>query len=90
MVLLTSGACVLAQNLSESKNSTQPQVQQVSDTAIAANSYKPGINRVTFQSEGETMVGNLYLPANYKAGDKLPAAIHIKELQICLSTLTTL
>jgi uncharacterized protein len=36
---------------------------------------QPGINRVTFQSEGETLVGNLYLPANYKPGDKLPTAI---------------
>lgn len=39
------------------------------------NTWKPGINRVTFQSEGETLVGNLYLPANYKSGDKLPTAI---------------
>jgi uncharacterized protein len=36
---------------------------------------QPGINRVTFQSEGETLVGNLYLPVNYKAGDKLPTVI---------------
>ncbi|MFL9451772.1 MULTISPECIES: alpha/beta hydrolase [Nostocales] len=75
LVLLTSSAYAHSQNLSESKNSTQPQVQQLSDTVIAANAYKPGVNRVTFQSEGETLVGNLYLPASYKAGDKLPAAI---------------
>jgi uncharacterized protein len=36
---------------------------------------QPGINRVTFQSEGETLVGNLYLPATYKPGDKLPTVI---------------
>ncbi len=29
----------------------------------------------TFQSEGETLVGNLYLPATYKAGERLPAII---------------
>jgi uncharacterized protein len=39
------------------------------------SSWQPGINRVTFQSEGETVVGNLYLPANYKSGDKLPTVI---------------
>ncbi|MCU0550525.1 MAG: lysophospholipase [Leptolyngbya sp. Prado105] len=44
-------------------------------TANAPNTLKPGINRVTFQSEGEKLVGNLYLPATYKAGDKLPAVI---------------
>jgi fermentation-respiration switch protein FrsA (DUF1100 family) len=36
---------------------------------------KPGMNRVTFQSENETLVGNLYLPATYKVGDKLPTII---------------
>jgi uncharacterized protein len=50
-----------------------------SQTALAQNSsltmhsnrstLKPGINRVTFRSEGETLVGNLYLPANYKSGN---------------------
>lgn len=38
-------------------------------------SFKPGINRVTFQSEGETLVGNLYLPATYKAGDRVPTIV---------------
>ncbi len=36
---------------------------------------RSGINRVTFQSKGETLVGNLYLPASYKPGDKLPTVI---------------
>jgi uncharacterized protein len=44
-------------------------------TRTANPTLKPGINRVTFQSEGEKLVGNLYLPANYKAGDKLPTVI---------------
>lgn len=45
--------------------------------ALSARSetLKPGVNRVTFQSEGKTLVGNLYLPASYKAGDKLPAIV---------------
>jgi uncharacterized protein len=36
---------------------------------------RPGINRVSFQSAGETLVGNLYLPASYKPGDQLPTVI---------------
>jgi hypothetical protein len=42
---------------------------------LSRNALKPGMNRVTFQSEGETLVGNLYLPTNYKPGDKLPAVV---------------
>lgn len=38
-------------------------------------SFQPGINRVTFQSEGERIVGNLYLPTAYKPGDKLPVIV---------------
>ncbi|ARV58998.1 alpha/beta hydrolase [Nostocales cyanobacterium HT-58-2] len=50
------------------------------NTEIASNlqqtaAYKPGLNKVTFQSEGVKMVGNLYLPADYKPGDKLPATV---------------
>ena len=42
---------------------------------LQAQNLKPGINRVTFQSEGITLVGNLYLPGNYKSGDKVPAIV---------------
>jgi uncharacterized protein len=41
----------------------------------SSRDLKPGMNRVTFQSEGETLVGNLYLPTNYKSGDKLPTVV---------------
>lgn len=75
LVLVAVSTSAIAQNISASKNSTKPQVQQISDTLVAANAYKPGINRVTFESKGEKLVGNLYLPANYKAGDKLPAVV---------------
>ncbi|BAU14389.1 hypothetical protein LEP3755_49360 [Leptolyngbya sp. NIES-3755] len=50
----------------------------VSDSTVSiakSTPLKAGINRVTFQSEGETIVGNLYLPATYRAGDKLPVVI---------------
>lgn len=43
--------------------------------ATKAPHLKAGVNQVTFQSEGMQLVGNLYLPSNYKAGDKLPAIV---------------
>lgn len=54
------------------------QANEPSQPAIVSpkpSTLKPGINRVTFQSKGETLVGNLYLPANYKTGNKLPTVI---------------
>ena len=35
----------------------------------------PGVNHVTFTSENEMMAGNIYLPAGYKPGDKLPVIL---------------
>jgi uncharacterized protein len=84
LILFANSACAQSQNLGKNKNLAQPQAQQISDSAIASNpakliaannNYKPGINRVTFPSEGETLVGNLYLPTKYKAGDKLPVVV---------------
>jgi uncharacterized protein len=50
--------------------------QNSSSTRLSNRSaLQPGMNRVTFQSEGETLVGNLYLPATYKLGNKLPTVI---------------
>jgi hypothetical protein len=40
-----------------------------------AQTLSPGANRVTFQSEGETLVGSLYLPAGYRAGERLPTVV---------------
>ncbi len=56
---------------------SQPSFHQNSNAALLSNrgTLQPGLNRVTFQSEGETLVGNLYLPANYKSGDRLPTVI---------------
>lgn len=42
---------------------------------VEAQALKPGINRVTFHSEGETLVGHLHLPASYRPGDRLPAVL---------------
>jgi uncharacterized protein len=56
-------------------NQPQPCTSQFVTSVSPSATFKPGMNRVTFQSEGEQLVGNLYLPANYQAGDKLPTVI---------------
>lgn len=40
-----------------------------------APAFVPGENRVTFVSEGDTLVGRLYLPATYRDGDRLPVVV---------------
>lgn len=37
--------------------------------------YAPGANDITFPSEGTTIVGTLFLPETYEAGDQLPVII---------------
>jgi uncharacterized protein len=44
-------------------------------TQAGGSSLKSGLNRVTFQSEGVNMVGNLFLPQSYRVGQKLPTVI---------------
>ena len=34
--------------------------------AASVDTLKPGLNKVSFASEGVTLVGNLYLPTNYR------------------------
>lgn len=56
----------------------QPPLPETKSTQMATQlpeSFKPGINRVIFQSEGERMVGNLYLPTSYKSGNQLPVIV---------------
>lgn len=40
-----------------------------------ANNFKAGMNRVEFKSEGEKIVGTLFLPESYKKDDKLSAIV---------------
>ena len=42
---------------------------------VAAKDFKAGKNRVEFTSGNERLLGDLYLPPNYKAGDKLAAIV---------------
>lgn len=69
LLALTPTPSVLAAMPNASLSSSEP------TTMTAQPTLKPGINRVTFQSEGENLVGNLYLPATYKAGDRLPMIV---------------
>jgi uncharacterized protein len=72
LVILGSAATLTARPVdAQTLQSKKPNVSMLSNRST----LQPGINRVTFQSEGETLVGNLYLPASYKSGDQLPAVI---------------
>jgi hypothetical protein len=62
---------VLAETLSPALDNSEPTTM----TTQLPTTFKPGVNRVTFQSEGETMVGNLYLPASYTTGNQLPVIV---------------
>jgi len=42
---------------------------------ISMDSFAAGKNSVVFKSEGETLKGNLYLPKNFKPGQKLAAVV---------------
>jgi hypothetical protein len=44
-------------------------------SAATAGRHAVRVERVTFVSAGERMVGNLYLPADVPAGSRLPAAV---------------
>ena len=44
-------------------------------TALAGTAQAATSVPVTFESGGETMVGDLYLPDDYEAGDQLPAVV---------------
>jgi uncharacterized protein len=56
---------------SQTALSQKPNSNMLSNRSV----LRSGINRVTFQSAGETLVGNLYLPTSYKPGNKLPIVI---------------
>lgn len=48
---------------------------QMATNHSSNHSFQPGQNRVAFTSEGEQMVGNLYLPAAYQTGEQLPVIV---------------
>lgn len=74
---IISASIILATNPVVAEQSSFSSQNHKLDRTIstAPSNLKAGINRVEFLSEGEKMVGNLYLPSSYKLGDKLPVAI---------------
>jgi uncharacterized protein len=71
---------VISASVTPFANEWQMQGSAIAQTTPATlvstrSTLQPGMNRVTFQSAGETLVGNLYLPATYQPGDKLPTVI---------------
>jgi uncharacterized protein len=72
LVVLGTAAALTTHNVySQTVLPQNPKANIVRDR----RTLQPGINRVTFDSEGETLVGNLHLPASYKPGDKLPTVV---------------
>ena len=51
------------------------QSQQQNEKAMNTDNLKPGKNRITFQSEGLTLVGDLYIPQGYEAGQSYPGLV---------------
>ncbi len=52
-----------------------PAIAKIFTTFIATNAKAAMQKPVTFESQGETLVGTLFLPDNYQEGQKLPGVI---------------
>lgn len=57
------------------KNTLLAAVATASIAAVAVPAEAATSQRVIFESNGERLVGDLYLPDGYKAGEKLPAVV---------------
>lgn len=71
-LVVLGGVAAITPHLAQSQSLVSPTVAPMT---LSRPSLQPGANQVTFQSEGKTLVGNLYLPASYQSGDKLPAVV---------------
>lgn len=65
-------------------------VRSMNTNEIKTEHLKTGMNRVEFTSEGERMIGTLFLPTSYKAGDKLPAIVIVGSLTSVKEQMATL
>lgn len=73
-LVLFSGAAVMAEPVQfQADSPAAVSSVNLANVHLTNSTLQPGINRVTFQSEGETLIGHLFLPQSYQAGDKLPA-----------------
>lgn len=76
LVSLSALSLVLTQTIAlQSVAATPDRISTPETSIVAAKTLKPGANRVTFQSEGETLVGTLHLPKSYRSGQRLPAIV---------------
>jgi poly(3-hydroxybutyrate) depolymerase len=73
-VLISILSLVLTSSVSLQVVTIVPTIQGEA-IAMETITLRPGENRVTFQSEGETLVGTLFLPVTYQPSDKLPAVV---------------
>ena len=69
-LITTAFLWVSCGNNQEKQNVTSKNTTEMESTTA----FKPGQNKVTFTSNGETLVGHLYLPADYQEGKTYPAA----------------
>lgn len=76
LVVLASTATI-ATNFTLAQASSRPQNPN-SIQISKRTTLQPGINRVTFKSEGQTLVGNLYVITRFCSSmpNKLPFPIH--------------
>lgn len=65
ITVLVLGACS-----TRSENETK-----TTNKEVAQDMFKPGKNRITFESEGIQLAGHLYLPDDYQTGQKVSAVI---------------
>lgn len=65
MVVLLVVACTTTNEKHNSENKIE----------TMERTYKPGKNRVTFESKGIELVGDLYLPSDYEQGKSYPGVI---------------
>lgn len=76
LVSLSALSLVLTPSLALQAPALTPDTSSIQGGSIVMDAVlRPGENRVTFQSEGETLVGTLYLPMTYQPGNRLPAVV---------------
>lgn len=68
LLILLSAVC-------QAKTQSPPPLESTSLITTETDDWKPGKNRVTFESEGVELVGDLYLPQDYQEGDQRPGVV---------------
>jgi fermentation-respiration switch protein FrsA (DUF1100 family) len=68
--------------MSKKKRSTtlESHVESQYQISPPTANLRAGVNRVSFSSDSETLIGNLYLPPNYQPAQRLPAVVVVGSL----------